>query len=51
MGCLLWVKGCHSHYVGITSAVPQVADDLLHGTKSSESGHEDTFAPSPRSLT
>src|SRR5215475_3385749 len=34
-----WVNGGHSDYDGGRSGVPQIADDLLHGTKSSASGH------------
>jgi hypothetical protein len=40
-----WVIGCPFDYVSTTSGVPQIADDLLHGTKSSASGHEETFLP------
>jgi hypothetical protein len=32
------VNGGHSNYVGGRSGVPQIADDLLPGTKSSASG-------------
>ena len=34
----LRVNGGHSDYVGGRSGVPKIADDLLHGTKSSASG-------------
>jgi hypothetical protein len=40
----VWVNGGHSDYVGGRSGVPEIADDLLHGTKSSSSGHFQTFS-------
>jgi hypothetical protein len=39
----VWVMGCPFDYVRSTSGVPQVADDLLHGTKSAGSGQEETL--------
>src|SRR5258707_6558462 len=39
----LWVMGCRCDYVGITTAVPQIAADLLPLPKPAESGQSHRF--------
>ena len=39
----LWVMGCRCDYVGITTAVPQIAADLLPLPKSAGSGQSHRF--------
>jgi hypothetical protein len=39
----LWVMGCRSDYVGSTSGVPDIADELIAPRKWAALGHERTF--------
>jgi hypothetical protein len=38
--CRLWVTGCLADWVSGTTGVPEIPDDLSHGTRSSASGQQ-----------